>query len=128
MKFTQETEFNGYAIHRYGPGEVTLAAPGSLEELTLNEPFLLSGARLDRDWAPGGFEGLDETHLTLLLKDEPELVLLGTGERQRFPAPALLAPLFAAGVGVEVMDSGAACRTYNILLGEGRRVAAGIIL
>ncbi len=128
MKFTQETEFNGYAIHRYGPGEVTLAAPGSLEELTLNEPFLLSGARLDRDWAPGGFEGLDETQLALLLKDEPELVLLGTGERQRFPAPALLAPLFAAGVGVEVMDSGAACRTYNILLGEGRRVAAGIIL
>ncbi len=128
MKFTQDTEFNGYAIQRYTPGEVVLTATGSLQELSLSTPFLIGAGELRRDWAPGGFEGLDEAQLAMLLELDPELVILGTGERQRFPAPALLAPLYAAGIGVEVMDSGAACRTYNILLGEGRRVAAGIIL
>jgi len=54
--------------------------------------------------------------------------LIGTGARFQFPEPALLAPLQKAGIGVEVMDTQAACRTYNILLGEGRSVAAALIL
>ncbi len=58
----------------------------------------------------------------------PEIVLLGCGARFRFPSPAVLAPLYGAGIGVEVMDTRAACRTYNILLSEGRRVVAALIV
>jgi uncharacterized protein len=63
-----------------------------------------------------------------LLAHRPEIVLLGTGATQRFPHPRLSAPLAAARVGFEVMDTRAACRTYNILLGEGRRVVAAVLL
>jgi uncharacterized protein len=55
-------------------------------------------------------------------------VLLGTGARQRFPAPRLLRPLIEAGIGCEVMDLAAACRTYTILVAEGRRVAAALLI
>jgi len=58
----------------------------------------------------------------------PELVILGTGRRQRFPRTELIAPLVRAGIGWEVMDTGAACRTFNVLVAEGRRVAAALLL
>jgi uncharacterized protein len=58
----------------------------------------------------------------------PELLILGTGRRQRFPRAELLAPLAEAGIGWEVMDTGAACRTYNILMSEGRNVAAALLM
>jgi uncharacterized protein len=70
---------------------------------------------------------LEEADLRRLLDFSPELVLLGTGPRQRFPRPALLRPLIEARVGFEVMDLQAACRTFNILVGEGRRVAAALL-
>lgn len=73
------------------------------------------------------FEALDEAQFHGLLALQPELVLLGTGRRQRFPHPSVLRPLMEAKVGVEVMDLQAACRTYNILMGEGRRVAAVLL-
>ena len=59
---------------------------------------------------------------------EPEIALLGTGDRQRFPHPRLIQALMARGIGVEVMDTSAACRTYNIVMLEGRRVAAALLL
>ena len=59
---------------------------------------------------------------------EPEIVLLGTGDRQHFPHPRLLAPLTERRIGVEVMDTRAACRTFNILVAEGRRVAAALVI
>ena len=58
----------------------------------------------------------------------PEIVLLGTGDRQRFPRPKLTRALLARGVGVEVMDTSAACRTYNIIMMEDRRVAAALLM
>jgi uncharacterized protein len=78
-------------------------------------------------WAVGGFDGLTAERIEELLPLRPELVLLGTGERQRFPGPAVLQPLAAAGIGVEVMSTPAACRTYNILMSEGRRVIAAFL-
>ena len=59
---------------------------------------------------------------------DAEVLLIGTGPRLRFPPPKLLQPLFQAGIGVEIMDTPAACRTYNILMGEGRKVVAALIL
>ena len=80
------------------------------------------------DWAPNGFDALSEADFASLLSYTPEMVLLGTGSGQRFPHPRLLQSLAAARVGVEVMDTRAACRTFNILVAEDRRVAAALII
>jgi uncharacterized protein len=79
-------------------------------------------------WKVADFDALTTEDFADLLKDDPEVVLLGTGARQRFPHPRLSAPLAAARVGFEVMDTHAACRTYNILVAEGRRVLAVLLL
>lgn len=79
-------------------------------------------------WHEGEFGALQAAHLAALLAMKPAVVLLGTGSRQRFPAPAIMRPLIEAGVGCEVMDTGAACRTYNILASEGRQVVAALLL
>jgi uncharacterized protein len=76
----------------------------------------------------GSVEGLAADHMAAIVELAPEIVLLGTGASLRFPEPALLAPLYKAGIGVEVMDTPAACRTYNILLAEGRKVLAAVIV
>lgn len=79
------------------------------------------------DWGVENFEALTPAHFAAILSLRPELVILGTGARQRFPHPRLTAELAAARIGVEVMDTGAACRTYNILMSEGRKVLAALI-
>jgi uncharacterized protein len=79
------------------------------------------------DWQAEGFESLTPDHFARLATLRPELVIFGSGARLRFPSPALLRPLIAAGVGIETMDSAAACRTYNVLLAEGRSVVAGLL-
>jgi uncharacterized protein len=78
-------------------------------------------------WQATSFELLETEHFTSLAAHAPDLVVLGTGARQRFPHPRITAALIDAGVGVEVMDTRAACRTYNILMGEGRRVLAALL-
>lgn len=84
--------------------------------------------RAPLDWPVGHFEQLAAVHFAALAGHAPELVLLGTGARQRFPHPSLYADLIRAGIGVEIMNTGAACRTYNILAAEGRGVAAALIV
>ena len=78
-------------------------------------------------WAVAGFEALAEAHFARLAELKPEVVLLGTGNRLRFPPPRLLAPLARARIGFEVMDLQAACRTYNILMAEERNVLAALL-
>jgi uncharacterized protein len=80
-----------------------------------------------RAWPATTFEALRAEDFDALLDERPEVVLLGTGRRQRFPHPRLTAALARAGVGLEVMDTAAACRTYNILMSEGRRVLAAFL-
>lgn len=79
-------------------------------------------------WAPISFESLVAEHLAPLAGRGFEVLVLGTGARLRFPRPAVLAPLTNSGLGVEVMDTPAACRTYNILVAEGRKAVAAIIV
>ena len=81
-----------------------------------------------RGWAPGGFDALAEGDYADLLRHQPEIVILGTGATQRFPHPRLLRSLHEARVGVETMATAAACRTFNILSGEGRRAIAALIV
>jgi uncharacterized protein len=84
--------------------------------------------RVIADWAPASFDALTADHLALLVDLEREIILLGTGSRLRFPRPEILKPLIRAGIGVEVMDVQAACRTYNILMAEERKIAAALVL
>ena len=81
-----------------------------------------------RAWDVTRFEDLTEAHFTRLIETQPELVIFGSGARLRFPPPALLSALMARRIGVETMDTLAACRTYNILAGEGRRVTAALLI
>jgi uncharacterized protein len=78
-------------------------------------------------WAAAGFDALTAEDFAFLLELDVEIVILGTGARQRFPHPRLTRALAAAGIGVEVMDVQAACRTYNILVAEERKVAAALL-
>ncbi|NJD33903.1 MAG: hypothetical protein FIA96_03545 [Betaproteobacteria bacterium] len=94
----------------------------------LTKSFLLTPQRLIEDWPPASFDSLSESDLLAVANLACPIVLLGTGARQRFPAPSLLRPLIERRMGVEVMDSHAACRTYNILMAEGREVAAAMIV
>ena len=94
----------------------------------LTKSFLLTPRRLIEDWPPSSFDSLSEADLGTVAELGCPIVLLGTGPRQRFQAPALLRSLTERRIGVEVMDSHAACRTYNILMAEGRDVAAALII
>jgi len=84
--------------------------------------------RIVTDWAASSFEALAAAHLESLVGLGQEIILLGTGGVLRFPPPEILRPLIEAGIGLEVMDVHAACRTFNILVAEERRVAAALLL
>lgn len=79
------------------------------------------------DWSVASFDALTEAHFAYFLELKPDVLLLGTGARQRFPHPRLYRALTDAGIGVECMDTHAACRTYNILVAEDRKVVAAIL-
>jgi uncharacterized protein len=81
-----------------------------------------------RAWNAPTFEALTVEHFDLIGAEDPDVVILGTGARQRFIHPRLTAALTLRRIGVECMDSQAACRTYNILMGEGRKVALALII
>ncbi|WP_028920694.1 Mth938-like domain-containing protein [Pseudoxanthomonas suwonensis] len=95
----------------------------------LERSFALAPDRLLEDWdAPATTGELQPAHLEPLLALSPELVVLGTGARQVFPAAAVMAACLTRGIGIEVMDNAAAARTYNVLAGEGRRVVVALLL
>ena len=81
-----------------------------------------------RTWAPATFSELNAAYLQELADEGAELVILGTGRQLRFPPPDWLAPFARRRIGLESMDTAAACRTYNILAGEGRKVLAALLL
>ncbi|MCX8017482.1 MAG: Mth938-like domain-containing protein [Rhodocyclaceae bacterium] len=90
--------------------------------------LLVQPDRLDPTWGPETFAALTSAHLASLLALPFVVLLLGTGRRQRFPAPPLLRPFYEAQRAIEIMDTAAACRTYNVLMSEGRAVAAALII
>lgn len=106
----------------YGDGYVTV------NEQQYRRSLIVLPERLIADWPPQSIAALTEADFHFLAGLGVDIVLLGTGATLRFPPPGLLQIPGRAGVGLEVMDSHAAARTYNILLAEGRRVAAALIL
>ena len=105
-----------------GPGWIRVGAVEYRENLVLRPEHVQTG------WAAGGFPRLQEADFAALLEGAPEVVLLGTGSTLRFPPPRVTRALAEAHVGLEVMDTAAACRTYNILMAEGRRVTAALLV
>lgn len=122
MRFTLDRPGHVNLVASYAPGEVRIG------ERVIVSSVIVTADRLIADWPAVDAAGLSEELLEAVLSLQPEVVVLGTGERQVFPEPALFAAAAGRGVGLEVMDNGAACRTYNVLLAEDRRVALALIL
>jgi len=119
MKFHLQTA-SASLVTGSGPGWIRIGPD------EYRENVILLPDRVVRGWAPAGFDALTASDFEGLLEYRPDIVLLGTGVRQRFPHPRLLGALTTAGVGVETMDTRAACRTFNILIAEERRVVAAL--
>lgn len=123
MKMIQDTA--DPEIHRlrgFSAGRLTIGARDYADGV------ILSGATLLEARLPPAAAGLGPSHGELILELDPEIVLVGTGQRQVFPAREFLGTFLSRGVGVEVMDTGAACRTYNVLIAEGRHVVAALLV
>ncbi|MDR3453217.1 MAG: Mth938-like domain-containing protein [Rhodoferax sp.] len=118
----QPDKFDVQSISAYGPGWVALGAEKIASSLIISS----QGQRLD--WPCRSFADLTPAHFEQIAALDAELVIFGSGERIRFPQPVWLGPLMARRIGVETMDTQAACRTYNILAGEGRHVVAALLL
>ena len=121
MRLTLDFDGTTNMIQAYREGTVVV------DQQEIHESLIVSADKL-LPWAPQQFVELVPEHFAALAEQEPEMVILGTGARQTFPAPELLRPLLERGIGVEVMDTGAACRTYNIVVAEGRRVIAALLM
>ena len=130
MKFNLEKS-SGVRIHAYDPGVATLAVPTELEipagaELVTDEPnlcrvtrnLIISSSAIHYKESPESYEALDSSHFEFALDFEPEILLLGTGDTIRFPSADLMSLPATRGTGLEIMDTAAACRTFNILVGE----------
>ena len=143
MKFSLDEHTDVYTVSAYGSGYVEFRIPISSEK----EPERLQGEGLKEDrgkqricrnvvvsparlqeWSPASFFELEKAHFQAFLEMEPEVVVVGTGEQSHFLSPRLIEPLLRRQIGVEFMDTAAACRTYNILVGEGRRVVAALFI
>lgn len=98
-----------------------------INQVRLNHSFLVMPEGPIVTWNATSFEELHRSHFSEIVQMKPELVILGTGQQLRFPKPELLQDLIQAKIGFETMDTKAACRTYNILMGEGRLVLGAFL-
>lgn len=124
MKLHLDTLANLNIVTGYGSDHVLVSKQRYDGNLLLSPSRILTGWASD---ASGDLSGLTEADFAAALELEPEILIVGTGKRQRFAPPALLRPLIEARVGFEFMDLAAACRTYNILAGEARAVTLALL-
>ncbi|BAW80244.1 hypothetical conserved protein [Candidatus Nitrosoglobus terrae] len=142
MKFSLDERADVYTVKSYGSGYIEFNIPIYSEEVIepagarikqefnqkkIYQSVIVTPSRLHK-WPPNSLLELKEIHIKFLLKLAPEVVLIGTGNYLQFPASYLIESLWRNQIGVEFMDTAAACRTYNILVGEGRRIAAALIV
>lgn len=141
MQFSLDTASDCYTIRAYTPQQIIVAPPKDIMDSMplvadprfgerplpleiLESTFVIMPRLIIKNWPPHDYTALTAETLAELTQYQPEIVLLGSGPRLRWPAKGVREPLMAQGIGVEVMDSSAACRTYNILTAELRQVAA----
>lgn len=120
MRFTLESGTQVNTVRAYSPTELRVG------DSQVCRSCIVTADRLITDWPPRTFEALATQHLQNLFALEPRIVLLGTGLRQRFPGAAIREMFAERAIALEVMDLGAACRTFNILVREDRPVAAAL--
>jgi uncharacterized protein len=116
--------------HLAGTNAITRHEPGALwvGPERFERSLLVPWVGEVKPWAPATVEELAAEHFDQVLGMKPELVIFGSGPRLRFVSPALLRSLIERGIGVETMDTAAACRTYNVLVAEGRSAVAALLL
>jgi uncharacterized protein len=122
MKLTDESVSTANLVRAFAPGELRV------RDTVLQRSCLLRADRIIAQWRPQTLDELTLEDLQPVFELEPEILILGTGAKQKFPPPALLAAVLSRGIGCEVMDTGAACRTYNVLVTEDRPVVAALFL
>ncbi|MGH8279794.1 MAG: Mth938-like domain-containing protein [Gammaproteobacteria bacterium] len=123
MKFTLDATSAGTNVIRaYGPGRINIS------DKIYTRSLVLTPQRLLDDWPPQRFEDLTLAHLETALGLQPEILVIGTGAVLRFPEARIQAEIQARGIGLEVLDTAAACRTYNVLVSENRKVVAALLL
>ena len=122
MPLAEQIISSSYSIQAYDRGQVTI------NEQTYSQSLLLSPTEIIHPWPVNSVTQLVTQQLQPIVDLAPEVVLLGTGEQQHFPAIEVMGFFANQGVGVEVMNNGALCRTFNILVAEDRKVVAAIIL
>ena len=122
MHFAREDCNSALMVRACDDGQITVG------EQIYRRSLILTPERVIPDWRPGGYEEITEQDFDVVLSLQPEIILLGTGSTLCFPPAKLSAGILATGTGFEVMDTAAACRTYNILLSEKRKVIAALLL
>lgn len=113
---------SGNVIRSFSTGELRI------NDTVFTAPVIVSTEAIIENWCPAGIAALSITDFTPALDAEPEVILFGTGTRQIFPPGAVITDIMRRGIGFEVMDTGAACRTFNVLAAERRRVVAALLL
>lgn len=122
MKLHSDTPFGINTITGYGTDYI------EINKVPHSHAVLLGPNGPVQNWGVHSFADLEPSHFAQIAELKPELIIIGTGFRQRFPRPDLLKALINAKIGFEIMDTQAACRTYNILVGEGRQAMAALLL
>jgi len=133
MQVSLDNNLELYSVRAYDEQGLQIVVPPSetgkdRPEIQRIDYSIILSPRHMRSWSPSRLEEIELVHFEELLEWEPEVVLFGSGDRLRFPERELLAPLHRRGIGIEVMDTVAACRTFNILASEGRRVTAALLM
>ena len=145
MQINRDIDTSHYTIQGYAEGEVTVVIPrrfdrstapsagepgaGDSRRETFRHSLVVMPEKLITDWPPQRWEELEAAHFERLAEEAAlEVVLFGSGARLVHPDPRLTAGLLERGIGVEVMDTGSACRTYNFLMADRRRVAAALLM
>ena len=122
MPLSEDIVTSRHRFTSYGPASVTV------NEVVYRQSLVLTANEIHNPWAVSSIEDLNPESLAPVLETQPAVVLLGTGERQHFPDARTFALFGERGIGLEVMDNGALCRTFNILVAEDRAVTAAVIL
>jgi len=122
MKFAQDSQDEGYVITAYGEDSV------SVNGKVFEQSLILANTEFSEHWGLSSIEQLADEHIEQILSFDPELIIIGTGDKLVFPKVEVYSAIIKRGIGVDFMDTHAACRTYNILMSEGRGVVAGLIL
>lgn len=122
MKFTEHRDSNIFAVKNYAYGNV------KVNNLTFTKSFYLTQHKTNADWACNHITELSIERLNELIDEKPEVIILGTGDKQEFPKPQMFAHCAAQGIGLEVMANDAACRTYNVLTTEDRDIVLALIM